>query len=164
MQVMVLTIIGEDRPGLVDKLAQAVHQAEGNWLRSSFCQLSGQFAGFIEVMLDANDQQELQTACDKIKDLHITLRPSQASNEAKHELLTFAITANDRKGIIADITRVLNGFELNIVKMESYCENAPNWGNPVFHASVTIDRHNKVQPDKIVDAIQALADDIIVDI
>jgi formyltetrahydrofolate hydrolase len=43
MQAMVLSIIGADKLGLVDEVASAIAKAEGNWLRSSFCHLSGHF-------------------------------------------------------------------------------------------------------------------------
>ncbi len=42
---LVLTIIGEDRPGIVELLAKIISDHSGNWLESSMSQLAGKFAG-----------------------------------------------------------------------------------------------------------------------
>jgi glycine cleavage system regulatory protein len=44
---LVLTVIGDDRPGLVEQLATAISQHQGNWLQSSMSNLSGKFAGIV---------------------------------------------------------------------------------------------------------------------
>ena len=46
---LVLTIIGEDRPGIVESLAEIISDYSGNWLESSMSQLAGKFAGILRV-------------------------------------------------------------------------------------------------------------------
>ena len=46
---LVLTIIGEDRPGIVESLAEIISDHSGNWLESSMSQLAGKFAGILRV-------------------------------------------------------------------------------------------------------------------
>ena len=42
MQVsLVMTVIGKDRPGLVDTMARLVAEHDGNWLESRMCRLGG---------------------------------------------------------------------------------------------------------------------------
>ena len=43
---LVLTIIGEDRPGIVESLAEIISDHSGNWLESSMSQLAGKFAAY----------------------------------------------------------------------------------------------------------------------
>ncbi len=45
LSTLVMTIIGADRPGLVDLVASCVADHKGNWLESRMCRLGGQFAG-----------------------------------------------------------------------------------------------------------------------
>ena len=46
---VVLTVLGNDRPGLVGELASVISAHHGNWLQSSMAQLAGKFAGIVEV-------------------------------------------------------------------------------------------------------------------
>ena len=47
MATLVLTVIGDDRAGLVNALAEAVTAHGGNWERSQLAELAGKFAGKI---------------------------------------------------------------------------------------------------------------------
>ena len=48
MQVpLVMTVIGKDRTGLVETLAEIVAGHGGNWLESRMCRLGGEFAGIL---------------------------------------------------------------------------------------------------------------------
>jgi glycine cleavage system regulatory protein len=49
---LVLTVIGPDRTGLVEALAERISAAGGNWEASRMAQLSGQFAGILLVTVD----------------------------------------------------------------------------------------------------------------
>ncbi len=43
-RMLVMTVIGQDRPGLVDSVAELVAAHGGNWLESRMSRLGGQFA------------------------------------------------------------------------------------------------------------------------
>ena len=46
---LVLTVIADDKPGLVESLSQTIAANSGNWLESSMSQLAGKFAGILRV-------------------------------------------------------------------------------------------------------------------
>jgi glycine cleavage system regulatory protein len=164
MQVMVLTLIGKDKPGLVDAIAKCIMDAEGNWLKSSFCHLSGQFAGFIEVMLPQEKHNELVHACHQLTHLHITLQPSNAHEIVLDAKAVILVTGNDRRGIVSDITSTLKTFDINIIEMTTQCESAPNWGSPLFTAKVIISVSPQMDLDNVKLAIEDITDDLMVEI
>ena len=49
MTTLVLTVIGDDRAGLVKALADVVSAHDGNWEQSHLAELAGQFAGIVVV-------------------------------------------------------------------------------------------------------------------
>ncbi len=49
---LVLTVIGKDKPGLVESLSQVIVENSGNWLESSMCQLAGKFGGILRVSVN----------------------------------------------------------------------------------------------------------------
>ena len=59
---LVMTVIGPDRPGLVESIAETVASHEGNWVESRMANLGGQFAGILRVELPADKQVALLQA------------------------------------------------------------------------------------------------------
>ena len=161
---MVLSIVGKDRPGLVDELASAVISAKGNWLRSSFCQLSGHFAGFVEIMLQRDNHQQLIDACQQLQDIQITLLPASESDNTATTQILLKVTGNDRAGIVSDVTGALKRFDLNIQELSTVCESAPNWGNLLFSATMRIQAPLDFDAQALSHAIEEIADDLMVDL
>ena len=50
---LVLTVIGDDKPGLVEQLSDLVLAAGANWEESRMARLAGKFAGLLRVSVDA---------------------------------------------------------------------------------------------------------------
>jgi len=48
-QHLVLTVIGDDRPGLVEALSHVVAEHHGNWSESRMAHLADKFAGIVTV-------------------------------------------------------------------------------------------------------------------
>ena len=51
MALLVLSVVGSDRPGLTKALAAAVLSAGGNWLESHLSRLGGLYVGSVLVDL-----------------------------------------------------------------------------------------------------------------
>ena len=60
--MLVMTVIGVDRPGLVQIVAARVADHGGNWLESRMCRLGGQFAGILRIEVEAARRDELERA------------------------------------------------------------------------------------------------------
>ena len=56
---LVLTVIADDKPGLVESLSQIIASNSGNWLESSMSQLAGKFAGILRVSVDDDRAENL---------------------------------------------------------------------------------------------------------
>ncbi len=56
---LVMTILGPDRPGVVESLAKLVKQEGANWLESRMAHLAGQFAGIVHVEVPAEQADAL---------------------------------------------------------------------------------------------------------
>ena len=59
---LILTVIGDDRPGLVGELSAVISAHQGNWLESSMAQLAGKFSGIVEVGVAAGQAEALTQA------------------------------------------------------------------------------------------------------
>ncbi|MEC8231872.1 MAG: ACT domain-containing protein [Pseudomonadota bacterium] len=164
MQSLVISIMGKDKPGLVDSLAKCVYKHQGNWQGSSFAHMAGMFTGFVEVHVSEDEKQNLIDALDSIKDLSVQSVAVATSGETNSTKLTVDVMGNDKTGIVHELTSVLNQFNLNIVTFSSHCESAPNWGSLIFKAKAEIAVPADFDDDALQDALEALANDLVVDI
>ena len=62
MTDLVLTLIGPDRPGLVESVAEVIAGHGGNWLESRMAHLTGKFAGILRVEIPTDRVAALTAA------------------------------------------------------------------------------------------------------
>ena len=67
-RVLVLTVIGEDRPGLVESLAEVISTHDGNWDKSRMARLAGHFAGVVQIHLPDDRADALIAALPGLAD------------------------------------------------------------------------------------------------
>ena len=67
LATLVMTVIGPDRPGLVQLLATRVADHGGNWLESRMCRHGGQFAGLLRVEVAEEQSDALRRALAGLK-------------------------------------------------------------------------------------------------
>ena len=174
MRTIVLSVLGKDQTGLVEKLAQAVSNADGSWLAGRFCSLSGHFTGFVEVLLPAQNQSLLVNECEAITQLSITLLPAEnkiapdandsaSSTKSLLNSIKLKVTGNDRQGIVGDVTNALSAFDINIIDLDTSLTSAPNWGTMLFSASFVVETSQTIDASQLKEAIEQIADDLMVE-
>ena len=58
-QYLTLTVITQDRPGVVEKIAKVLLLNNGSWLESNMSKLAGKFAGVLLVKIPQKNQAHL---------------------------------------------------------------------------------------------------------
>ncbi|KZN29621.1 glycine cleavage system protein R [Pseudoalteromonas luteoviolacea] len=165
MKQLVLTLIGKDRPGLVEQISATILQHHGNWATSNLSHLAGQFAGIVLVEVAEEHLQSLQDALHEIPELEVRIEHGeQDQKEFKIEKLNLVITGNDRPGIIQELSSVIRHKGANITHLNSRQQSAPNWGVPIFSAFATVSLAPGTHKENVVDALEAITSDLIVDI
>ncbi|NMM42169.1 glycine cleavage system protein R [Pseudoalteromonas arctica] len=165
MKQLVITILGEDRSGLVEDISSTILNHHGNWLTSNLSHLAGHFAGIIEVTVPAEHQQELQDALYGLPQLEVRIETgAHELLDTPAEQLNFVITSNDRPGIIQELAGVLRHKGVNITHLNSKQQSAPNWGLPIFSAVATVTLPSGINKNEVVAALEAITSDLIVDI
>ena len=118
MQTLVMTIIGDDRPGLVDSLSSRIADGGGNWLESRMSHLAGQFAGILRIQIDDEGAPALVAEMEKLaQNLFISMSTmAQYAALAGFEPATREILEQRR-----DIFRERRDFLLPAVKELGFC-------------------------------------------
>ncbi len=166
---LVLTLIGEDKPGLVESLAQIVSDNHGNWLESDMSRLAGQFAGILRISVDEASVDALVSALEALtpKMQLVVVRSShqeEAGSDAQRRGVQLSLVANDRPGIIRDISRVLAQLQVNVDDLETVCRSAPMASGTLFHARALLHLPAALSIDDLREALEQIADDLIVEL
>src|SRR5688572_30202315 len=120
MQDLVLTIVGADRPGLVEAVAEAVAGAGGNWLESRMAHLAGRFAGVLRVEAPAEAIPRVVAAIEELShpDLKVTVEPGLlGATLGAQRSFDLDLVGLDRAGIVRDISRILASHGANIEEL-----------------------------------------------
>ncbi len=164
---LVLTVLGEDRPGLVEALSHIIATHEGNWLESRMAHVAGQFAGILRASVPEGNATALLTALQGLAahglQVVITRSPTDAPPpEARWLMLD--LVGNDHRGIIRDLAHTLARRGINIDELQTACTSAPMTGGMLFKATARLRVPREVAVADLRTALEQLAHDLTVDI
>ena len=163
---LVLTAIGDDKPGLVESLAQTIASNAGNWLESNMSQLAGKFAGVLRVSVNDQDADRLIDALEGLSD-HLTLVIERVDIDENHnteQTVELNLIGNDRAGIVQEISHALAKLSVNVEKLTSECAPAPMSGDALFKASALLKVPEGLDLEDLQSELEGLADDLIVEL
>lgn len=163
MKHLVISFICDDKPGLVDSLSSTISNHQGNWQTSSLHHLSGKFAGIVEVSVSEAHVQALTSDLNALADFNMQVvdAPVQAPENPKE--LSLTLTANDRAGIVQDISSVIHKHHGNLIKLVSQQQSAPHSGQLMFSATAIISVSEQDE-DGLIEALESIENDLMVDI
>lgn len=162
---LVLTVIGVDKPGLVDRLATTIATAGGSWLGSRMARLSGQFAGIVEVQVESERAAELARALSALDGLSVTATPSaEVGGGAPPRSARLAFVGQDRPGLVQAVSRVLAENLVNVEELETRTYMAAMSGTQVFEAEASLTLPPEVEVGALRQRLEAVARDVFVDI
>lgn len=164
---LVLTILGPDRPGLVDSIAQAVAEHGGNWIESRMAHLAGQFAGILRVEVEEDRAEELKSALAALAEggLQSTILADAAAQAVEEKpAVKLSLVGQDRPGIVREISRVLATHGVNVEELNTECVRAANTGQSLFQAAAQLRLPANVSADTLRAALEEVASDMMVDI
>jgi glycine cleavage system regulatory protein len=164
---LVLTLIGRDRPGLVEMLAEQIAGHGGNWEESRMAHLSGKFAGILRVSVPAHAAARLTQALTALEreGLRVLVEGAEpADDPGEARRLRLLLVGDDREGIVRDISQALARREVNVDELHTSCEDAPMGGARLFRASALLRVPTGVALEELRATLEALADDLMVEL
>ena len=166
-RLLVMTIIGPDRPGLVRSVAALVAQHGGNWLESRMSRLGGQFAGILRVEVPADQAPSLVPALEALatSGLKVVVSPDAPSaSAAPRRLKVLEIVGQDRPGIVRQISAALAGQNVNVEELQTECSSAAMSGETLFKARALLSVPETCEVESLRRELEKIAADLIVEI
>ncbi|MDE0545165.1 glycine cleavage system protein R [Microbacterium sp. C7(2022)] len=167
MTTLVLTVVGDDRAGLVASIAGIVEGHGGNWENSQLAELAGTFAGVIEVSVVPERADELRAALDVLEGL-LTITAHTGgeadADTADARAVTVKVLGNDRAGIVRDVSSVFSTHDVSIDSLVTQTKDAAMAGGRLFEATVEARVPASIDLTDLQSDLERLAHDIQVDV
>ena len=164
---LVMTVIGRDRPGLVDCLAGLVTVHGGNWLESRMSRLGGQFAGILRVQVPAENEAILVRSLKELERDGLTVvvhseRPKL--EELVGPMVFLEIVGQDRPGIVHQVSHALASHAVNVEQLDTECGSAAMSGETLFKVRAKLNIPESCNLVALRQELEKIAEDLIVDL
>ncbi len=139
---LVITAVGDDRPGIVNELTKHILDGGCNIADSRMTILGGEFALILMISGNWNSIAKIEDALPKMGDnlgLSITTKRTEPRSQ-KGNLLNYHVDALaiDQPGIVHQVTEFFSSRQINIESLNTDSYNAAHTGTPMFAVSMTV--------------------------
>ena len=164
---VVLTIVSDDRPGIVEVLSQILENHGGNWTESSMLSLAGKFAGILLANIPGEQVESFMAALHSLQSHGMQIvaqRTSEVSWPDGMREFTLDLVGLDRPGIIHDISEILSRHHVNVQELDTECQSASMSGEMLFLAKARMLAPPDASIEKLRQELEDLANELMVDI
>ncbi|UCH29340.1 MAG: glycine cleavage system protein R [Myxococcales bacterium] len=166
MESLVVTVIGKDRPGLVESVSAVVEDHGGSWVESRMSRLAGEFAGILRVSVPAANADALSSALVGLEASGLRVVVERGFEEEPEEghLIHLELIGSDRPGIVHAISEALAARNVNVDELNTECDGAPWSGDTLFKATARLRAPQALDLDQLRESLEAIAGDLMVDV
>ncbi len=164
---IVLTVVSDDHPGVVEALSDVIASHGGNWTESSMMSLAGKFAGILLVQIPAGQVEDFISALDALESRGMQIvaqRSESASTSDSTREYSIDLVGQDHPGIVHEITEVLAKHGVNVQELETTVQSASMSGESLFMAHASLFVPAAADLEKLQDELEDLANELMVDI
>lgn len=168
MSALIITIVGPDRPGLVQAISDQAAEHGANWADSLMGNFAGQFAGIVRLEVDPARSAALQAGLRSLQSpaMQLVVVEAQAaappSGAARH--LQLDLLGHDRPGIIHGISAELARHGVSIDKLHTHIASGAMSGEQMFHMQARLTVPAGLDSDTLRAGLESLANELMVDI
>ena len=169
MTDLVITLIGNDRPGIVESVAATVADHGGNWLEGRMAHLAGKFAGILRVEVVDERASALQGALARLEEtglrVFVMVEPGGPPAPVGHfHAMELELLGLDRPGLVREISHLLASRHINVEELASDVYSAPMAGDAMFRARARVHVPAQIEIEELRRSLERLAGDLMVDI
>lgn len=165
--LLVLTVIGEDRPGLVEAISRTIAGHGGNWLESRMSRLANRFAGILLVSVAEAAAAPLSEALLDLESegLRITVEASTPDAPVVgYRTVKLELVGQDRLGIIHEISEALARHRVSIDELVTEILSASWSGERLCQISAELRMPRDLDPALLRQDLEDLANEFMVEL
>ena len=165
---LILTAVGPDQVGLVEKISEFIARHSSNIEDSKMAVFCGEFALIILISGEGGNLHKIANHYHELEietGLAIAIK-TPTSRKPAESFLPYTLTAScmDHPGIVYQISGILSSFGINIESMETKTYAAPVSGTPIFRLEAEISVPTKRNINALRERFAAIQKDENIDI
>ena len=173
LKVLLISVMGQDRPGIVDAVSEVVTRHGGNWLESSMARLAGQFAGVVRVTVPVEHADALAKELESLENLSISVRQVPADDRGaaapprdteSGSSWRLELLGHDRPGIVHEIAHALAQRHVNVRELETTCFSAAMSGESMFEATAALTLPTGADVEELRRQLESIAQQLTLDL
>jgi glycine cleavage system regulatory protein len=162
---LIVSFIGDDRPGVVRVIADVVARHGGSWQESRMSGLGGYFSGTARILISSDSLEALDQSLQSLEGLTCIIRQlRETSPDETTQKMKLDIVGPDRPGILQDVTSELVGHGINVIEMETEVRRASMSGELNFIADALVGVPNEVDIESLDKQLEEIARNLGLDI
>jgi glycine cleavage system regulatory protein len=165
---LIVSVIGPDRPGLIEQLSSVIVAASGNWEGSRMIRLAGQFSGMVQVVIAEEALPAFHEALAVLEQSGLQTRVHRAGDDDTTSVsgtaLALEVVAQDRQGIVSAISGTLARLGVNVIELATDCSQAPWSGERLFKTEARLILPAGLDADILRQEVEAIAPDLMVEV
>jgi glycine cleavage system regulatory protein len=162
----ILTVVGDDRPGLVADVSAPITAHGASWERSQMSHLAGKFAGIVLVKVADKrlDALVADLALLEAEGLQVVIERTHETVESESQRLRLDLLGDDHPGIVAEISAALATRKVSIEELNTDVREAPMAGGMLFEAQAVLNAPQAASTDDLRAMLEGLAQELMVEI
>jgi glycine cleavage system regulatory protein len=166
MATFILTVIGDDRPGLVSDLSAPINAYGASWERSQMTRLAGKFAGIVLVAVADGrfDALAAELTALEAQGLRVVLERTDQPVPRESVRLHLDLLGADHPGIVAELSASLAARGVSIEELITDVRDAPMAGGTLFEARAALAAPPTTNVEALGSMLEGLADELMVEI
>ncbi len=158
----IVNFVGKATPSTIKQLAAITHENGGKWLISKVNFIEDQVAAVIKVEVPSNKIDIVQDAFDSQQGLLVQIVDSEPHSHNADTIYQLRLDANDRGGIVNEITHILDSQGVSILDMDCqrvFIAGGGGVSSSLFTANMAIRLPAEVAIDDIANELESLSED-----
>ncbi|NOX42229.1 MAG: glycine cleavage system protein R [Gammaproteobacteria bacterium] len=164
---IVITAVGQDRPGIVNDLSKTILDCGGNITESRMTVLGGEFAllmlvGSSDIVIEALEN-ELRALQEKYGLAILFKRTELKAPIASRVPYNITVISMDHPGIVHDVAAYLSARNINIEEMDTSSYSAAHTGTKMFSLQMSISVPSDISIAKLREEFIGFCNDLNLD-
>lgn len=158
----IVNFVGKATPATIKQLAAITHENDGKWLISKVNFIDDQVAAVIKVELPGDNEQFVKDAFNSHPDLLVQFSNSDQQAHDVDALYQLRIDANDRAGIVNEITHALDGQGISILDMDCqrvFIAGGGGVSSSLFTANLSIRLPKEININDVANELESMSED-----
>jgi glycine cleavage system transcriptional repressor len=166
---LVVTAIGHDKRGTVEKITDVLVEHHANIEESKMSRLGGEFAVIMLLSLSSENLDPLTAGFENLQTRGLTITSQKTDFSRLHKFEGYipyeiSVVGADHEGIVNSVARYLAAERINIDKMDTTVTRAPNTGTPLFSMVASVQAPPELSLAHLRNKLAKVGDELDIDI